>query len=198
MLDAREALGVSQGLEQPGPVLHVPGVVADPGVEDVLQAEVPQEYVRQDSHDLREILLLALEPEASEVGDGVDLVLPDAQEVHEGHVAHVGVLGEGRLDHLLVVLDEGDDGLAVVLGDVLGLVLLGLGPFYFVAPFSQDVLADGLGLVEELLRLFVGISLGNLINVSDWLLNLHQVLNLFPVLLLLEHLLVALLQVLVL
>ena len=54
MLDVGEVFRLPQCIQEPGPVLYMPAEVAYSGVENVLQAELPHEVVRQDSNRLDE------------------------------------------------------------------------------------------------------------------------------------------------
>ena len=112
-------VGFSRGLSKRLAVLDVAAEVADPGVEDVVEGVLAQEEVADDAHAPR---VFVVHPKSAQVRYRVYCLLYLAHlavEVLEGHAGVQAHLAH----HFLVLLDEGDYGLPVILGDVLRLVL---------------------------------------------------------------------------
>ena len=94
-------------------------VVADARVEDIVQCVLPEEHVADDAHAPSD---LWVRPQSAQVSDRVDDLLLHLHLRQEVVVVDSVFCQQGF--HLLVVpLDETDDALAEVLGDVLRLVL---------------------------------------------------------------------------
>lgn len=93
--------------------------IFDPRIEDVLQTILPKVLYREDAVGLRELVLL-LHPNSPQLRNRVQARSQSAQVAHEGSVVHAhppqNLSCEG-----LVLPDECDDGLSIVLGNVLGL-----------------------------------------------------------------------------
>jgi hypothetical protein len=106
------------------PVFYVAAEVADAGVENVTQRVFPEEEVAEDAHASGK---LVFQPESAQVCDGVDGLLEFNHVVEEAVEGHSGEVAD-LLDHVFVLLHEADDGLSIILGDVLGLIL---EPFVF-------------------------------------------------------------------
>jgi hypothetical protein len=116
--------GLPEGLA----VLDVAGVIADAGVEDVVECIASEEEVADDAQT-PPIDLVG--PQSTQVLDGVDPLLLLTHHLDETTVSHL--LTTQQATHLaLVLLDETDDSLAEVLRDVLCLVL-----HFLVGGFSQ-------------------------------------------------------------
>jgi hypothetical protein len=93
--------------------------VLHPRVEDVLETVLPQVLQREDAVGLGELVLL-LHPDGPQLRDRIEVGPQSAQVPHEGRVLHPHPCNDSP-GEFFVLADEGDDGLAVVLGDVLGL-----------------------------------------------------------------------------
>lgn len=118
VLDVLESPRVTDGFAQSVSVLYVASEVADARVKDVVQRVLPQEQVADDAHAA---CVLVVDPEATQIGDSVDSFLHFQhlqKEVLEGHCGVGANLGH----YVLVLLNETDDSLAVVLGDVFRFV----------------------------------------------------------------------------
>lgn len=113
-----EVLGAADGLPEALAVLDVAGVVADAGVEDVVEGVLAEEEVADDT----EAAAVGLgSPQSAQVSDGVDGLLLVAHGVLEAVVGQI-VRQQQRPHLLLVPLDERYDALPEVLGDVLRLI----------------------------------------------------------------------------
>lgn len=107
--------GLPEGLA----VLDVAGVVADAGVEDVVERMAAEEKVADDAQAPPVDLV---GPQPTQVLDGVDTLLLLAHHLDETTVSHP--LATQQPAHLpLVLLDETDDPLPKIFGDVLCFVL---------------------------------------------------------------------------
>ena len=101
------------------PILDVAAEVANPRVEDIVEGVLAEEEVADDAHAPR---VFVVHPEPTKVRYRVHGLLYFAHlavEVFEGHTGVQADIGH----HFLVLLDEGDDGLAVIFRDVLRLIL---------------------------------------------------------------------------
>lgn len=99
-------------------VLDVAAEVANPGVEDIVEGVFAEEEVADDPHTPR---VFIVHPEPTQVRYCVYCLLYLAHLAVEILEGHAGVQADIS-HHLLVLLDEGDDGLAVIFGDVLRLI----------------------------------------------------------------------------
>jgi hypothetical protein len=111
--------GVADGFTESMSVLDVASEVADARVEDVVKGVFPEEEVADDAHATS---VLVVDPQATQVSDGVDGLLHLnhlQQEVLEGYTGVGAYFGH----YILIFLYKTDDGFAVVLGDILGFVL---------------------------------------------------------------------------
>lgn len=113
-----EGLGVLDGFAEAVAVFDVAAEVADAGVEDVVERIFAEEEVADDAHAAR---VLVVDPEPAQVSNCVDGLLHLDHLVDEVVERHPCVLAHIR-HHILVLFDKTDDGLSVVLGDVLRLV----------------------------------------------------------------------------
>ena len=114
-----EGGGTLYGVPQPMPVLYVAAEVANPGIEDIAQRVLPEEEVAEYARTLG---VSIVDPESAQIGDRVDGFFELKHfcvELFEGDADLSADLG----DYILVLFHEADDGLAVVFGYILGLVL---------------------------------------------------------------------------
>jgi hypothetical protein len=119
VFDVFECAWIADGFAESMPVLDVASEVADARVEDVVKGVFPEEEVADDAHATS---VLVIDPQATQVSDGVDglLHLHHLQKkIVEGYTG----VGANFRHYILVFFDKTYDGLAVVLGDILGFVL---------------------------------------------------------------------------
>lgn len=113
-----EGLRVADGLTEPMPVFDVAAEVANPRVEDIVEGVLAKEEVADDPHAL---CVSVIHPEPTEVRYRVYCLLYLAHLTIEILEGHTGM--QADLSHnFLVLLDEGDDSLAVIFRDVLRLI----------------------------------------------------------------------------
>lgn len=94
------------------------GVVAYPGVEDIVERVFAEEDIADDTHAATDE---RISPQAAQVSYRVDYLFLHSHALQEIVVVYV-VFGK-QASHLLVMsFDEADDSLSEVLGDILGLV----------------------------------------------------------------------------
>ena len=119
VLDVVEFPGACYPLQQFMPVLDVTGIVGDAAVEDVLQGVLPQKQVAENTHLSG---VTTAQPQLPQVFDGVYATL-SMTELADYFVVAVFVSLAEFVDFDFVLFDEGNDGLAVVLGNIFCLVL---------------------------------------------------------------------------
>jgi hypothetical protein len=119
-----ERAGVSYGLANTMPVLHVTAEIAYARVEDIAEGILPQEEVTDDTHAPR---VSVVHPQAPQISYRVDCLLGLSHVLVELLEGHLGMIAN-LCDCCAVFFDEADDSLAVVFRDVLGLVLHPLLP----------------------------------------------------------------------
>ena len=119
LLHVREPLGIAHALRHLVAVLDVLVHVFNAGVEDVGQAVLAQVLHAEDAVGLG-VRVVRAEPERAQLVDGVEVALRLRQRVDEGLVVDAEA-GQHCPSVLFVAEDVVEDGLAVVLGDVLGL-----------------------------------------------------------------------------
>ena len=90
MLDVGELFRLSQRIQEPGSVFDVPAEVADSGVKNILEAELPHEVVGQDSNCFDEDIV-GFGPQVPQISYGVN---PPPLALHKEHEVRVGDLGE--------------------------------------------------------------------------------------------------------
>lgn len=113
-----EGLRVPDRLAEPMPVFDVAAEVANPRVEDIVQGVFAEEEVADDPHASG---VFVVHPEPTEIRYCVYCFLYLAHltvEILEGHTGMQADLSH----YFLVLLDEGDDSLAVIFRDVFRLI----------------------------------------------------------------------------
>lgn len=142
ILDVVEVLGVEDGFLQPALVLGVAEPGLDAGVVNVVQGVLAQEGVADDAQALGLLLLL---PQVPQVRDCVYALFQVPQFGQQRFVA-VPVSLQHFLQYVPVLLNEYNDGLPVVFGDVFGLVFHGfLLLLAALLPLRLGSLSIGLG-----------------------------------------------------
>lgn len=122
-LHESKMLGVLHALDHLVAVLYMLVEILHPGVEDVAQTVLSKVLEADGPVDPREGVV-AVQPETLQLLDRIQVLLEVLQRLHE-IIVFDSVLIDHSLDEGLILEDEVDDGLAVVLGDVLGLAHVG-------------------------------------------------------------------------